>query len=306
MTVLTVGAADDDWSVRFAEADEVVRTGVVWRCRVLGEIPEALYDRGPFILQVSLTQAGTVLATREFPLVRLGQVQQGVAVALVPGPGSANDAVVEAAVTVTDPQRRDLRRVDRELTTPLRLQRRLESRQRALRERGDRDPQPALWLEQAGELIMNGASLGTCQGLADLDRHLERWLRGESLPPAVRAYRDEIDGSIQPFRLHLPTGGAVDSLAVILVSPEGGVRKSAWPNLPPGWVDAALTAGVALVEAYPAGDAAWEGIAIGRIPGMLAAAQAASGGRLERARVALVGAGRGAAGASRNASAPWP
>jgi hypothetical protein len=295
MLVFCVFAANaaEPWSIQLADADPVVRHGMIWRCRITGEIPGSRFTDGPYVAQVALVQGGTTLATQEFSLARIGQLLGGIDVVLVPTPPPERDAAVELTITVSDPSRRDLQHLTRRLPTPLALQRGLEQRQRLLAERGERDPLPALWLEQAGELLLDGASLATCHQLSDIGGLLDRWLAGDRAAGILRALRDPVDDSVQPYRLHLPGDGAISALAVVLLEPARPVRKCGWPNLPSSWLSAARSAGCAVVEVYPAGDSAWTGIARRRVWTTIAAAIAAEP-RLVDVPLTLVGSGRGA------------
>lgn len=293
LVLVTCTPAAEPWTMQLAAADPVVRHGMIWRCRITGDIPGSRFSDSPYVAQVSLTQGGTTLAAQDFPLARLGQLLGGIDVVLVPTPPQDHGAEVELTITVSDPPRRDLHHVTRRLATPLGLQRGLEHRQRLLAERGELDPLPALWLEQAGELVQNGPSLATCHQLIEIGGRLDRWLAGERTPQILRALRDPIDGSIQPYRLHLPGDGAVTALTVVLVEPARPVRKSAWPTVPAAWLSAARAAGCAVLEVYPAGDSAWTGIARPRVWSTIAAA-ITNEPRLMTVPVALVGGGRGA------------
>lgn len=293
---LTVSMAEEGWTIQLASSDPVVRHGLIWRCRLSGDVPGPRFNHGPYVAQVALTQGGTTLAAQDFPLAHLGQLLGGIDVVLVPAMPPDGNREVDLTITVSDRSRRDLQHLTRRLPTPLMLQRGLEQQQRVLRERDDQHPLPALWLEQAGELLLDGASLATCHQLIDLGARLDRWLAGEREPQTLRALRDPLDGSVQPYRLHLPGDGPVTLLAVVLAEPANPLRKSAWPNLPTSWLAAARSAGCAVLEIYPAGDAAWNGIARQRVWSVVAAAGAADA-RLAAVPVALVGSGHGAAAA---------
>jgi len=293
LLVVAVATAAEPWTLQLAAADPLVRHGMIWRCRIIGDIPSTRFTDGPFVAQVSLTQGSNTLASQDFPLARLGQLLGGIDVVLVPTQPQDRGAEVELTITVSDPSRRDLQHVSRRLATPLGLQRGLEQRQRLLAERGEQNPLPALWLEQAGELVQDGPSLATCHQLIEIAGRLDRWLAGERPPQILRALRDPIDGSIQPYRLHLPGDGALTTLAVVLVEPARPLRKCAWPTVPAAWLSAARAAGCAVLEVYPAGDSAWNGIARQRVWTTIGAAISAEP-RLVNVPVALVGHRRGA------------
>lgn len=293
LLLLTQAVAGEAWTIQLAEVDPVVRPGLVWRCRVVGEVPPARFADGPYLAQISLTQGGTTLAAQEFTLTHLGQLRTGIDVVLVPESGPDAAQQVTLAVTVGDRARRDLQHLDRQVPTPLGLQRRLEAQQRRLFESATTDPLPYLWIEQAAELVLDGASLATCRQLDDIANRLDRWLAGERTPEVLRALRDPSDGSVQPYRLHLPMSVPPTRLAVLLVEPTRAVRKCAWPTVPEAWLSAARAAGYALVEVYPAGDVTWSGIARRRVWSTIDALIAAEP-RLAALPIALIGSGRAA------------
>ncbi len=294
------GAEQDP--VRLDACDEVVRLDLVFSCRIARDVASSDFARGPFIVQVSLDQAGRHLAGDEYRLARLGQLREGIQVALVPSSPSPSDQPVELHITLTNPQRTMIQRLDRELTTPLRLQRGLETVYRRIVAAAHDavPPLPALWAEQADELMSTGESLRVCAQLVELEAQLSAWRPGDrsiaTSASATLALRDPVDGSIQPLRLHLPDAPAPSALALVLGDPRRTHAKSAWPQLAEAWVAAARSAGSAVVETYPAGDTAWRGVGPRRALLALAAATDACPG-LEHARVALVGIGTGAAGA---------
>lgn len=289
--------AAEGWSLQLADADPVVRHGLIWRCRIAAEIPAARFALGPYVAQVSLTQGGETIAAQDYPLVQLGQLVAGIDVVLVPGTPAQVDAPLQLAITVSDQSRRDLQHLTRVLPTPLGLQHGLEQRQRRLAERDDQDPLPALWLEQAGELMLGGSTMATCQQLMQITAQLDGWLADDHQTGVTRALRDPIDGSIQPYRLHLPAGAQAPAALVVVLADAGTVvQKSAWPTLPEAWIAAARASACAVLEVYPAGDPDWEGVAVSRVWTTIAAARLAEP-RLQTAPLALVGSGRGAAGA---------
>ncbi|HEX3133299.1 MAG TPA: hypothetical protein VHX44_06905, partial [Planctomycetota bacterium] len=124
--------AAEPWSVVIANADPIVRHGLIWRCRITGDIPPSRFDQDVYVAQVSLTQRGTTLAAQEFPLAHLGQLVGGIDVVLVPTNPPQAEETVELAVTVSDRSHRDLQHVARALPTPIGLQRGLERRQQML------------------------------------------------------------------------------------------------------------------------------------------------------------------------------
>lgn len=155
-----------------------------------------------------------------------------------------------------------------------------------LRASGDLDPLPWLWAEQAAELSAGGASAACLGELAAISLRLSAWLEGERAPTRDLALRDPVDHSVQPYRLHLPAGSGPHPLLVVLpaLRPLG---KAHWPASAPRLTDAAMAAGVAVLECYPAGDVTWSGAARRRIAVTIAAAAAAA--PLDLARGACVG-----------------
>ncbi len=157
-----------------------------------------------------------------------------------------------------------------------------------LRLSGDLDPLPWLWAEQAAEFGASGASAAHIAEVAAIGSRLSAWLAGRQAATAGElALRDPVDNSVQPYRLHLPAGSGPHPLLVVLpaVQPLG---KAHWPATEARLSDAALAAGVAVVECYPAGDVRWSGAARRRIALTVAAAAAVA--PLDLARGACVGA----------------
>jgi hypothetical protein len=156
-----------------------------------------------------------------------------------------------------------------------------------LRAAGETDPQPWLWAEQAAELGDGGASAASIGAVSALGSRLDAWLAGSRASVGERALRDPVDGSVQPYRLHLPPGGGPHPLLVVLPTAQPALGKARWPATEARLLDAALAAGVAVVECYPAGDVRWNGAARRRIALTVAAAAAAA--PLDLARGACVG-----------------
>ena len=75
LCLLMNGIAAESWSISFSSFEPVVRTGMVWRATVTGSIPEAQFDAGPYQMQVSLTQAGTIIASEDIYLKKLLSAQ---------------------------------------------------------------------------------------------------------------------------------------------------------------------------------------------------------------------------------------
>jgi hypothetical protein len=136
-----------------------------------------------------------------------------------------------------------------------------------LRDRGVVDPLPWLWAEQASEIAAGPPTAAALAAVDAVHARMVRWLDGEQ--PTVgsdRALRDPVDGSVQPWRLHVPPGDGPFPLALLLAPSTPGLGKASWPAADVELVAAALAAGVALAECYPAGDAGWVGAARRRLP----------------------------------------
>lgn len=278
-----------------------VRAGLAFRCRVATAAPTDDPARGPYRLHLGLVQGGATLAEAAFELVNLGQLEQGVEAVLFPRPagGVLDERPVLLQAVLTNPAISEVARAERRLDTPLALQRALEADWQAFRQGGPTAPEPALWFEQAGERMLEGASLAALAELAAIRARLAEWRSGRWAPAAgdaELAIRDPVDGSVQPYRVHLPPGAARAPVVLALLGGEAPVGKARWPALPEAWLAAARSAGVAVVQAYPAGDRSWTGVAPRRA--LLALADACARlPRLDGARVALVGGAAGATGA---------
>lgn len=158
-----------------------------------------------------------------------------------------------------------------------------------LRASGESDPLPWLWAEQVAELATSGASAANIGAVEAIGARLADWLAGGRAAAHERALRDAVDGSVQPYRLHLPAGAGPHPLLVVLPVARPDLGKARWPASDARLVDAALSAGLAVVECYPAGDAAWNGAARRRIAPTIAAAAAAA--PLDLSRGACIGSG---------------
>ena len=161
-----------------------------------------------------------------------------------------------------------------------------------LRASGIIDALPWLWAEEIAELGAGGASSASIGEVAVLAARIDGWLAGKT--PAMprpglveAAVRDAVDGSVQPLRLHLPVGSGPHPVMLLLTPAAPGLGKARWPHAEPRLVDAALAAGVAVVECYAAGDRAWNGAARRRLAPTLAVA--AQLGPLDLTRGACVG-----------------
>lgn len=294
-------AAGEAATVVITPGDVWVRAGLAFRCRVTSATPASDPTRGPYRLHVGLVQGGATLAEAEFDLVNLGQLDQGVQVVLFPQPVGEvlDERPVQLQAILTNPTVSEIARAEHRLDTPLSLQRALEADWREFQQgTGRAAAEPALWLEQAGERMRDGASLATLDELSAIRTRLAEWRAGRWKPSttdAELAIRDPVDDSVQPYLVHLPPGTDRVPVVLVLAGFDAVPGKARWPTLPQTWLTAARTAGVALVVAYPAGDLTWTGVAPRRAMITLADAGARLP-RLDGTRVALVGSANGATG----------
>ncbi len=161
-----------------------------------------------------------------------------------------------------------------------------------LRASGRSDPLPWLWAEQISELGAGGASAASVGEVASLGARIAAWL--DQPQPVVAtpgrnelALRDPVDGSVQPLHLHLPAGAGPFPVLVVMPGATPTRGKARWAGADARLISDAISAGLAVVVCYPAGDAAWAGAARRRIPLALAAAAAAAS--LDLARGAIIG-----------------
>ncbi len=286
--------------LRLAWCDDLLRPPLLLRCRIERDVSSVDHDAGPYILQASLEHGGRVLATAEEPLAHLGQLRDGVSLVLAPDaidPAHAEEPAL-LSITLANPSRTRIERITRTIQLPRALARELDRTVHGMSSRGERDPLPWLWAEQGQELVAAGVSAGTCRGLAGILDLLRGWESGKRAADAdadagTIAFRDPTDDSVQPERHHRPS--AMVGQAYVFAGSTSAPRKSAWPLPPWQWLPAAAAAGIELIECYPAGDLAWDDIAVLRAESRLR--QPVKPGA--PARVALVGQGRGAAAAVR-------
>jgi len=90
-----------------------------------------------------------------------------------------------------------------------------------LRQGGELDPQPWLWAEQAADLAAGSATAAAVTAMEGLTRRLAAWSAGvRPAPPGPGlndlAWRDPVDGSVQPYRLHLPAGSGPFPVVLLL------------------------------------------------------------------------------------------
>jgi hypothetical protein len=261
-----LSASSADWSISLTEVDPYVRSQVIWRARIIGDIPSEQFNDGPYLAQIALKQGNTRLLTQDYPLEKLGQLITGIRVAVaVPLALSTQPSEpIQVQVNVSDPLRRIIRFANTTVHTPLFVQRQLEAVHAQFLQQfpiaHERPPLPSLWFEQAGELLSGSASEHTCDQLHEILRCVQAHNAGQPLTSTLYALRDRIDHSVQPYRLHVPSinqKSDITALAVIFNSPTPSPRKSNWPQLPPAWIHAALQERCAVLEIYPAGDVNW-------------------------------------------------
>lgn len=301
-TVLLPLTAGDAPTLAITPGDSWVRAGLAFRCRVTSAIPASDPTRGPYRLHLGLVQGGATLAEVDFDLVNLGQLDQGVQAVLFPKP--AGDALDERPVLLqailTNPAVSEVVRAEQRLDTPLSLQRALEADWREFRTGASASaPEPALWFEQAGERMLDGASLAALDDLSGIRSRIADWRAGRWKPStsdAELAIRDPVDGSVQPYRVHLPPGTDRVPVVLVLAGLDAAPGKSRWPALPADWLTAARGTGAAVVMAYPAGDLHWTGVAPRRALLSLGDACARLP-RLDGTRVALFASTSAASGA---------
>lgn len=169
-------------------------------------------------------------------------------------------------------------------------------------------PLAELWEEQARLQVSELPPLGAVRRFADLLSRLRAWERGRRSHPPVPgnntlALRCPVDGSIQPWRLHLPEGELRAAVLVIAAGPDPP-RKDRWPSPLQARIETWRERGWAVAEVYPAGDPTAEGPLLRRAAATRAAAIGEVAGLGDVPWLACSG-GRGfAAGLAVIASAP--
>ena len=222
-------------------SDPLVRSGVLFRASVSGEVAaEARY------LNVAVVDGGLVLAARELELSSPLQLARGITVVLAPSQ-AATAPIVQ--VRVSDAEHRPLIRQELAVSGTVRAATPTSP--------PETDARSRLLAEQLSELQQLPVPTVAQQALVT---ELERLLSGgaPAAGPLLLAVPDPVDGSVQPARLH---GAASAQPLAILLRPLPGQTKSAWTAMPPSWLAAAAQAGVAVLEAYPAGDLTLTGVA---------------------------------------------
>lgn len=252
--------------------------GGLLRVAVQGDPPPAA--AGPVRLHAALREGEAVVAEADAILADPAQLAARSVLVLAPAAFGARALRLTATATWSGPggQPRVLR-TEVAVASPAATLAAAADTVAKLRAAGARDPLPWLWAEQIAELGAGGASAGAVARVAELGAAVQDWLAGRrpGQPTAGRndlALRDPVDGSVQPWRLHLPSGAGPFPVAVLLPATEPGLGKARWPLRDAAAIAAAAAAGVAVVECYPAGDRAWDGAARRRLDLALAAAAA--------------------------------
>ena len=290
-------------ALRIDHCDVVVRPPSLFRLSLARHATPAEAGRGPMLIEISLAQGQVLLAADRIELAHLGDLAQGLSVALAPSglDPQQGDTTVWLRVTLMTalaPQLGEpyvaVEELSRELPTPRSLASRLDALQARLHAAAPTAALPWLWEEQCEEIVNGQTSTRHCVELMRLEGLMQAALTAGTPPPQpdgpLYAYRDTIDGSVQPERRYAPPG-AVRGTAWLLTSPSRTPQKCDWPEPDEQLLDGAAQAGVELVQLYPAGDLGWDGAALLRA--------------LRRLRdpghgpVLLIGQGRGAVGALR-------
>lgn len=254
-----------------ARPDALLRVAVS-RPAVDGDPP------GPVRLLAELRDGAAVLASTALDLDGLAALDRRVVLVLTTPAIGAGPYRVRVAATWPGgpglPARSALG--EAEVRTPAAALQAATAAIARLRAAGDSDPLPWLWAEQIAELAAGGANAASAGEVSAIAGRLEGWLGGARPAPAwpgcaELALRDAVDGSVQPWRLHVPAGSGPFPVAVLLAT-AAGQGKARWPAWDRRQVQAALEAGLAVVECHPAGDRRWDGAAARRIAAVLAAA----------------------------------
>jgi len=267
-------AAPDAQALRLDHCDVVVRPPSLFRLSLTRHATAAEAGRGPMLVEISLAQGQVLLASDRIELSHLGDLAQGLSVALSPSglDPQQGDATVWLRVTLMTalaPQLGEpyvpVEELSRELPTPRSLAARLDALQARLRSTAPAAVLPWLWEEQCEEIVNGQTSTRHCVELMRLEGLLQGALAVGATPPSLDgplyAYRDPSDGSVQPERCYAPPG-AVRGTAWLLSSPARAPQKCDWPEPDPQLLEGAAQAGLELVQLYPAGDLGWDGAAL--------------------------------------------
>lgn len=295
MKILLLLALSWAWAgeLRIVEADPLLRPGLLFRCTVLYSGP----DVGPCTVAAALLQGDRVLSRLDLPLERSALLgRPGARLALPPPLGTGNGPPPRLAVTISGSGANAA--AERAVGTIASARQAIEDHYQWLVASGERDPLPWLWIEQGAALANAATTLGNLYGLDAANTALAGWRAGTR--PALRAgatlraLRDPVDGSVQPYRLHLPEQRQGAPLALLLGNHVRAPRKEHWPSTHEQVILELTSAGMTVIEAYPAGDLTWSGVAPRRARLALEDARATLGEIADRPL--LIGTGNGAAG----------
>jgi hypothetical protein len=235
-------------------------------------------ESGPVHLDAELMDGTRILTATGVALADLSTLDQPVILVLTPPPGGSGQLRVRVTATWAGepgmPRRSALGEAS--FQTPAAILATATASIARLRSSGSAEPLPWLWAEQISELANGGANAASAGEMLASAGQLDAWLAG-SRPVAPHpgrndlALRDPVDGSVQPWRLHLPAGPGPFPCALVLAKPRN-LGKARWPAWDARQVQAALDAGAAVVECYPAGDRRWNGTALRRVALALAEA----------------------------------
>lgn len=236
-------------------------------------------DPGAVRLDAELSDGGRILAATAAELAHLADLDQPVILVLTAPPTGSGALRIRVTATWAGGPGMPRRSAQAEsaVQTPAAILATATASIARLRSSGSNDALPWLWAEQIAELASGGANAASAGEMTACAGRLDAWLAGTrpGQPHSGRndlALRDPVDGSVQPWRLHLPTGAGPFPCALLLAAASGS-GKARWPDWDARQVHAALDAGAAVLECYPAGDRRWDGAARRRIALVLAEAR---------------------------------
>ncbi len=246
-------------------ADPLARVGLPLRVRIGGPGSTAIPPDCAFVA-VALLDGDRVCAASEIA-ADAAQVAAGITAVLVPAEPALAPRI---ALRLTDADHRARwRRTVGGIDSPAGLREDLAAVHTRLT--ATPDPLPRLWLEQAGELLAASTpTIVDALTARDLLTRLAAVTPGVPTAATVTgtttillAGIDPIDGSVQPVRLTLPpaTSSVLASASppLVLLARPRAATKARWASPPDSWLVAAATAGVAVAEVFPGGDAAFRG-----------------------------------------------
>lgn len=228
-------------------------------------------DPGTVRLDTELLDGERVLASTASELAHLADLDQPVILVLTAPPAGSAALRVRATATWTGGPGMPRRSAQggAGLQTPAAILAAATTSIARLRNSGSDDALPWLWAEQIAELASGGANAASAGEMTACAGRLDAWLAGARPGPPHSgrndlALRDPVDASVQPWRMHLPAGAGPFPCALLLAT-AGGSGKARWPEWDARQVHAALDAGAAVLECFPAGDRRWDGAARRRI-----------------------------------------